>query len=88
MKNNSEKIKFPCRWEFRVITDGSLTARSRAAVAGIGEQENVALEITDGESSGGGKYTALRVAGEVVSLEQARELAKLFSRAEGVRFVL
>ncbi|MBO5667748.1 MAG: DUF493 domain-containing protein [Lentisphaeria bacterium] len=88
MENNTGKIQFPCRWEYRIITNGSCTGQSREAIAAIGSSEKVALEITSGESSGNGKYTALRVACEVASLEQARELARLFSQAEGVRFVL
>ena len=53
-----------------------------------GAAENVVLEITSGGVSGGGSYQALRVACEVASLEQAHHLSALFSKAEGVKFVL
>ena len=80
------EIKFPCRWEYRVIA--SEAEKSRAALSLISAAENVVLEITSGGVSGGGSYQALRVACEVASLEQAHHLSALFSKAEGVKFVL
>ena len=82
------EIQFPCRWEFRLITMTGSTEKTQAAVKAIGQAENAAFEITTGESSGGGKYTALRVACEVDCIERARTLAALLSKAEGVRFIL
>ncbi|MBR7120816.1 MAG: DUF493 domain-containing protein [Lentisphaeria bacterium] len=88
MDKKKAEIKFPCRWEFRLIAATGTLDETRAAVCNIGEKENAAFEITDGESSGSGKYTALRVACEVDCIERARSLAASLSKAEGVRFLL
>ncbi len=88
MNKKEPEIKFPCRWEYRVIAIASEAEKSRAALSLISEAEKIAFEIESGGVSGGGKYHALRVACEVGSLEQAHSLAALLSKAEGVKFVL
>ena len=88
MNQKKAEIQFPCRWEFRLIAMAESIDKTRAAILTVGEEENAAFEITDGESSGSGKYSALHVACEVDCIERARTLAALLARAEGVRFIL
>ncbi len=88
MMNKKAEIQFPCRWEFRLIAMTGTAEKTRVAAEAIGQAENAAFEITAGESSGGGKYTALHVACEVDCIERARALAALLAKAEGVRFIL
>ena len=88
MSNNAKEIKFPCRWEFRLIAHAPQVNETRSAVAAIGEAEKVEFEVTAGESSGGGNYAALRVSCMVGSLDQARALAGKLSKADGVKFTL
>lgn len=88
MSNDAAKIKFPCQWEFRLIASAPESEKVRSQVVAIGKAENADLTIIAGEVSGGGKYQAIRVSCEVDSIERARELASLFSKVEGVRFLL
>ena len=88
MNKKDPEIKFPCRWEYRVIAIAPEVEKSRAAVTLIGAAEDTVFEISPGGLSGGGKYQALRVACEVPSLDKAHHIAELLSKAEGVKFVL
>ena len=84
----ANEIKFPCRWEFRLMAFTGTLEKTKASVAEIGKAENAAFEISTGESSATGKYTAVRVACEVADIDRARSLAALLAKAEGVRFLL
>ncbi|MBE6355780.1 MAG: DUF493 domain-containing protein [Lentisphaerae bacterium] len=86
-KTQNAEIQFPCRWEFRLIVMAETVEKSRAEASGkvAGCKD---LQITAGESSGGGKYCALRVACEVDSMVHAKELAAELSKVHGVRFML
>ena len=88
MSDDKQKIKFPCRWEFRLIAMAESCEKTRASVAAIGTARKKELEVISGEASGGGKYQALRVACQVDSIEEARELAGMLGKAEGVRFLI
>lgn len=88
MKGDPQKIEFPCRWEYRLISSAGEVDLTRAAVNAIGSAENVSFDIADGGSSGGGKYCALRISCTVDSLEEARALAGKLGSAEGVKFIL
>ena len=83
-----QEIQFPCQWEFRLVIESAALTDSRSEVEKIGESENAGFSITDGENSKSGKYTTIRVACEVDSLERARELAKKLSTVTGVRFLI
>lgn len=83
-----EEIKFPCRWEFRAIAVAEQKELARAAVTRIGSEHGKCFEIIAGECSKGGKYAALRIACEVISIEEARSIAGDLAKAEGVRFLL
>lgn len=84
MSSSKKEIKFPCRWEFRLITMAETCEKSRAGVSAISKE----FEIVPGEISGGGKYQALRVACQVCSIDEARELAAALGKVEGVRFLI
>ena len=86
--NKKQELQFPCRWEFRLVAVAETLENTRAAVEAVNETEKAGFEITAGESSGSGRYTALRVACEVDSLERARSLASILSKIEGVRFLI
>lgn len=88
MINQKEKIQFPCQWEFRLVADAGTMEITRAAVTALGKSRNTGFELSMGDSSGSGKYAALRVSCQVVSLEQARELADALKKIEGVRFLI
>ena len=88
MSGETGQIKFPCRWEFRLIAGNESLEKTRAAVAEIGKREHADFEVTDGDLSPGGRYAALRVSCEVDSRERATALAAALSRADGVRFLI
>jgi putative lipoic acid-binding regulatory protein len=88
MEKKKQEIQFPCRWEFRLIAAAETIEKTEAEAEAIGKAENAGFEISAGESSGSGKYSALRIACEVDSLERARSLAALLSKVEGVRFLI
>ena len=86
-KAKKAEIQFPCRWEFRLIVMAETVDSSRALASGI-VKECKDPQITAGESSGGGKYCALRVSCEVASKDHAKELAEKLAKVDGVRFML
>ena len=88
MNKKDPEIKFPCRWEYRVIAIAPEVEKSRAAVTLIGAAEDTVFEIIPGGLSGGGKYQALRVSCSVNSMEHARLLAGKLSKADGVKFMI
>lgn len=88
MKETKKEIQFPCRWEFRLFAAMETLDKTQAAAIELGKSRNLDFEISIGESSASGKYTALRVACQVGSIEQARELAGELGKLEGVRFLL
>ena len=88
MKDNKKEIQFPCRWEFRLFAAMETLDKTKSAAAELGKSRGLDFEISVGESSASGKYTALRVACQVDSIEQARELAGALGKLEGVRFLL
>ena len=85
--NARAKITFPCRWEFRLIALSETLEATRQAVTAIDGKEHAGFDIAPGETSGGGRFTALRVSCMVDSAERAKELAALLAQAEGVRFI-
>ena len=88
MSKPAGEIKFPCRWEFRMIAGAAEAEKVRQQAEAIGVEENAGFEITGGGSSGGGKYLAVRVACMVDSMERAKALAGRLSKVEGVRFLI
>lgn len=88
MNTKKQEIQFPCNWEFRLIAAGETVQLTKESVLNIGKEKNTVFEITEGETSGGGKYKAVRVSCQVVSIEQARTLAEALAKAEGVRFLI
>ncbi|MBR7130679.1 MAG: DUF493 domain-containing protein [Lentisphaeria bacterium] len=88
MNKKGEEIKFPCQWEFRLIAIAAEAEKTRAAVDAIDKAENAGFTVSAGESSGGGKYQALRVSCSVNSMEHARLLAGKLSKADGVKFMI
>lgn len=88
MSSTQKEIQFPCRWEFRLIAMADSSEKTRSGIAAVGNSLQKELEIVPGEASGGGKYQAIRVACQVGSIEEARELAGAFGKVEGVRFLI
>ena len=88
MTHDPNKIKFPCQWEFRLVALAETMDLTKAAVLEIGKAENAGFRISDGGSSGGGKYSTLRIGCEVDCLERARSLAEMLQKVEGVRFLI
>ena len=86
-KNQKAEIQFPCKWEFRLIVMAETAEKSRALAAAV-ISSCAQAQVVAGESSGGGKYCALRVSCEVLSMDHARELAASLSKVDGVRFML
>ena len=88
MSQQKQDIQFPCQWEFRLVTEAAVSEQSRNEIETINRNENAGFVITDGENSKSGRYTTIRVACEVDSLERARALAKMLSTVNGVLFLI
>ena len=88
MKKADPEIKFPCKWEFRLITDSSKAAETEAGIAALEAEEKPAFTVCRGEASSGKKYLSLRLSCEVDSMERAKYLAGKLSKLPGVKFMI
>ena len=88
MKKSEPEIKFPCVWEFRLITDSTMADETEAGIAALEVREKPAFTISRGEASSGKKYLALRLSCQVESLERAKYLAGELGKLPGVKFMI
>lgn len=87
---NAEKndIQFPAPWEFRLIAFADKSAGVRAEVIRLLEVEGQAPSLSDGNTSGGGKYAALRLTATVNDREHLKRFAEKLAAIDGVKMVL
>ena len=88
MDKKKPEIKFPRLWEFRLIAVAETMEQTKAAVAALGSARSTVFDTAPGESSGSGKYAALRVSCQVASMDEAREIAGALGKLDGVRFLI
>ena len=88
MKKNEQEIKFPCPWEFRLITDSTQAEETENGIAALEAKEKPGFTICRGEASSGKKYLALRISCQVDSLERAKFLAGELGKLPGVKFMI
>ena len=88
MKKAEPEIKFPCLWEFRLITDSTMVEATEAGIAALEAKEKPGFTISRGEASSGKKYLALRISCQVDSMERSKFLAGELGKLPGVKFMI
>ena len=86
--NQNAEIQFPCPWELRVITFGEKTSCVRDELMKLLVDDGQAPSLSEGNSSAGGKYVALRLTITVESREHLDRFCRQVSDIDGVKMVL
>lgn len=90
MINNSNKgeIQFPCPWELRVIAFADRLECVRADLMALLVSDGQRPDLSDGNSSGGGKYAALRLTVVVRDRAHLDSFCRSAAAIDGVKMIL
>ncbi|MBR7104711.1 MAG: DUF493 domain-containing protein [Lentisphaeria bacterium] len=88
MENKKGEIQFPCPWELRIIAAGDKTAVVRDELMKLLVADGQVPALSEGNSSAGGKYTALRLTITARSREHLDSFCRSAGAIDGVKMIL
>ena len=86
--NNKGEIQFPCAWELRVIAFADRLECVRADLMALLVSDGQVPALSDGNSSGGGKYAALRLTITVRDRAHLDGFCRSAAAIDGVNMIL
>ena len=84
----SEEIRFPVDWNYRIICLADQEALTLAAIAATLREHGCETPPTRGRDSAGGKYCAYHVTVTFADLNSMRTLSTRLGAIPGVKFLL
>ncbi len=88
MMNGKKEIEFPCPWDLRVIVYADRLECVRAALLELLISDGQVPAVADGNSSSGGRYSALRLTITAGSREHLESFCKSTAAIDGVKMIL
>ena len=82
------EIEFPCPWDLRVIVHADRTECVRADLMKLLVEDGQVPSLSDGNSSAGGKYSALRLTITARSRAHLDEFCRKAAAFDGVKMIL
>ena len=82
------EISFPLDWEFRIVTESTLTNQAEAACLGILHRADPKAVISRGLESRGGKYITLRAICHIQDREILKAVSDALVAVDGVKMLI
>lgn len=87
MSEKEQKIEFPAKWSYRIITDAA-NKDCCAAIRELLKDYGIKAKLEKRDKSSSGKYQAYRVQVVFESQKMMNELSSGLSAINGVKFML
>ena len=86
--SDQPEISFPLDWEFRIVTESTLTNQAEAACLGILHRADPKAVISRGLESRGGKYITLRAICHIQDREILKAVSDALVAVDGVKMLI